>query len=62
MTYLIVGLDQDTQARWHGNISADDVGSATRIARARAAAGHPARRRRRERAQLEPGLNRPRRL
>ncbi len=38
MTYLIVGLDQQTLARWHENVLAGDVASAKRIARARAAA------------------------
>lgn len=38
MTYLIVGLDRKTHARWHENVSADDVGTAKRIAQARAAA------------------------
>jgi hypothetical protein len=38
VTYLIVGLDQRTLARWHVNVLADDVGTATRIASARAAA------------------------
>lgn len=38
MTYLIVGLDRSTFARWHGNVLARDVWTATRIARARAAA------------------------
>lgn len=38
MTYLIVGLDKNSLARWYGNIPADDVRDATRIARARAAA------------------------
>jgi hypothetical protein len=38
MTYLIVGLDQNTLARWHENVLAADVGTATQIARARAAA------------------------
>lgn len=38
MTYLIVGLDLKTHARWHENVSADDARTATRIARARAAA------------------------
>ena len=38
MTYLIVGLDRKTHARWHENVSADDVGTAEGIARARAAA------------------------
>lgn len=37
MTYLIVGLDRNTLTRWHRNVSARDVGTATRIARARAA-------------------------
>ena len=36
MTYLIVGLDRKTLARWHENVSADDTGTAKRIARARA--------------------------
>ena len=38
MTYLIVGLDQRTLVRWQANVLARDVGTATRIARARAAA------------------------
>ena len=38
MTYLIVGLDLTTLARWHGNVLAGDIDSATRIARTRAAA------------------------
>jgi hypothetical protein len=38
VTYLIVGLDRSTQARWHEHVSARDVGSATRVARTRAAA------------------------
>jgi hypothetical protein len=38
VTYLIVGLDRKTYARWYENVSADDVGTAQRIARARAAA------------------------
>ena len=38
MTYLIVGLDRHTLAPWHHNVLAGDVGTATRIARARAAA------------------------
>jgi hypothetical protein len=38
VTYLIVGLDRKTLARWHDNVLARDVGSATLIARARAAA------------------------
>lgn len=37
MTYLIVGLDRHTFARWHENVLAGDVATATRIARARAA-------------------------
>jgi hypothetical protein len=37
MTYLIVGVDRRTQARWHENVSARDVETATRIARRRAA-------------------------
>jgi hypothetical protein len=37
VTYLIVGLDRKTQARWHENVSADDIGTAKRIAQARAA-------------------------
>lgn len=37
MTYLIVGLDRRTHARWHGNVSADDVATAERIATGRAA-------------------------
>ena len=37
MTYLIVGLDETTLARWHGNVQADDVRTAKRIARDRAA-------------------------
>ena len=37
MTYLIVGLDRQTLARWHGNVLAGDVETATRIARVRAA-------------------------
>lgn len=36
--YLIVGLDSRTHARWHENVSADDIGTAKRIAEARAAA------------------------
>jgi len=36
VTYLIVGLDRKTHARWHGNVSADDVGTAKSIARGRA--------------------------
>jgi hypothetical protein len=38
VTYLIVGLDRSTHARWHENVSADDIGTAKRIAAARAAA------------------------
>lgn len=38
MTYLIVGLDRATLARWHNNVLARDVATATRIAQARAAA------------------------
>ena len=38
VTYLVVGLDLKTHAPWHENVSADDVGTATRIARTRAAA------------------------
>ena len=38
MTYLIVGLDRNTFAPWHGNVLANDVTTAKRIARGRAAA------------------------
>lgn len=38
MTYLIVGLDLETHEGWHENVSADDVNTAKRIARARATA------------------------
>ena len=38
MTFLIVGLDRKTLARWHENVSADDVWIAKRIATARAKA------------------------
>lgn len=38
MTYLIVGLDRKTYARWHENVSADDIATAERTARARATA------------------------
>jgi hypothetical protein len=38
VTYLIVGLDRNTLARWHQNVMARDIRSATRIARTRAAA------------------------
>ena len=37
MIYLIVGLDRDTHARWHGNVRAADAQTAERMARARAA-------------------------
>jgi hypothetical protein len=37
VTYLIVGLDRSTLARWHGNVLAGDIVTATRIAQARAA-------------------------
>jgi hypothetical protein len=36
--YLIVGLDRRTHAPWHRNVSAGDVGTAKRIALARARA------------------------
>jgi hypothetical protein len=38
VTYLIVGLDRRTYARWHQNISAQDIGAAKRRAGERAAA------------------------
>jgi hypothetical protein len=38
VTFLIVGLDRKTFARWHENVSADDVWTAERIAKARARA------------------------
>jgi hypothetical protein len=38
VTYLIVGVDRRTYARWHENVSADDIGTAKRIARTRATA------------------------
>ena len=38
MTYLVVGLDRKTHARWHENVSAEDVGAAQRLAQERAAA------------------------
>ena len=38
MTYLIVGLDLKTHASWHENVSAQNIGTAKRIARTRAAA------------------------
>jgi hypothetical protein len=37
MTYLIVGVDRNTFEQWHQNVLARDVGTATRIAQARAA-------------------------
>lgn len=37
MIYLIVGLDRNTLARWHENVQAGDIGTATRIAQAHAA-------------------------
>lgn len=38
MVYLIVGLDRKTYARWHQNVSAEDIGAAKRSADERAAA------------------------
>jgi hypothetical protein len=38
VTYFIVGLDRKTHARWHENVTADDIGIAKRIAQARATA------------------------
>ena len=38
MTYLIVGLDRKTHARWHQNVSASDIGTAEWIAQTRAKA------------------------
>ena len=38
VTYLIVGLDRNTLARWHGHVMARDIGRATVLAHARAAA------------------------
>jgi hypothetical protein len=39
VTYLlIVGLDRKTLVRWHQNVLARDIGTATGIAQARAAA------------------------
>ena len=38
MTYLIVGLDRRTHARWHENVCAEDIATAELIARSRAAA------------------------
>jgi hypothetical protein len=37
VTYLVVGLDRSTLARWHEHVLAHDARSATLIARARAA-------------------------
>ena len=37
MTYLIVGVDRSTEARWHENVTARDAKTASRIARRRAA-------------------------
>ncbi len=37
MVYLIVGIDRSTNARWHDNVMANDVGLAEHIARSRAA-------------------------
>jgi len=37
VTYLIVGLDRNTLAPWHENVLARDIGTATRVARTRAA-------------------------
>ena len=54
MTYLVVGLDQSTFAPWHQNVGAADVATAKQVAFARAQArGHPARDRRRDRAELD---------
>ena len=36
MTYLIVGVDRRTFARWHENVTAGDPPGAARIAQARA--------------------------
>jgi hypothetical protein len=36
MTYLVVGLDRQTLAPWHENISADDAEIAMRVAVGRA--------------------------
>jgi hypothetical protein len=36
VTFLVVGVDRATLARWHGNITADDAAAATAIARRRA--------------------------
>jgi hypothetical protein len=38
MTYLVVGLDLRTHARWHANVSADDTTTAEWRARTRAKA------------------------
>ena len=38
MTYLVVGLDQNTFARWHQNVGAVDVPTAKEIAFSRARA------------------------
>lgn len=38
VTYLIVGLDRGTHTPWHENVSAEDIATAKRVARARAAA------------------------
>jgi hypothetical protein len=38
VTYLIVGLDRKTHARWHQNVSASDIGTVEWIAQARAKA------------------------
>jgi hypothetical protein len=36
MTYLVVGLDRQTLAPWHENVSADDAEIAMRVAVGRA--------------------------
>jgi hypothetical protein len=36
MTYLIVGIDRATHARWHGHVLADDMLAAEHLAQARA--------------------------
>jgi hypothetical protein len=38
VTYLVVGLDLKTHARWHANVSAQDVRTAEWTARVRAKA------------------------
>jgi hypothetical protein len=38
MTYLVVGLNLKTHARWHANVSADDITTAEWRARTRAKA------------------------